>query len=610
MANERNTENLVRNDLRIKGYYDNPEIIVEEQKSTSPKLEKLLKFASKSGSGSGRPEFIIRFKNKPSEIIVIECKASTLKHESRHRNMPSDYAVDGVLLYAEHLKKEFDVTAIAVSGETEKEKRISSFIWMKDSYKYKNIQDKVFLTASEIQSITAENLKPVTEEYLVRKAIEYNENLHKYSIPEAERCTFISSILVALQDEVFISSYNFHTDNTELLKALYNACGRVLKVNGLSVDKREIVLSEYKKFQFNKLMTSPKIKIRGGGECENNILKELIDEFNEELLPTIKGNHFDVLGKFYTQFIRYAGGDAKTGLVLTPAHITDFFCDIVDLKVDDIVFDPCCGTGGFLVSAMKYMLTKAGHSQDIQRRIKSEQLIGIEQRNDMFSHVCSNMMMRGDGKSHIYHGDCFDAEILNSVKKEKPTISFLNPPYQDGNAAEQLEFIENALDLLVKGGTCVAICQMSTVVSSQKKVTEVKRRLLEKHTLKAVFSMPDDLFYPVGVITSILIFESKVAHSEMRETFFGYFKNDGFVKTKNKGRVDVNDRWHLIKNRWLDSYFNMRNIAGLSVTHKVRAEDEWCAEAYMETDYSTISKADFSETIKMYALSRLALEKI
>jgi hypothetical protein len=608
MANERNTENLVRDDLRIKGYYDSPDVIVEEQKSTLPRVCKLLTHASKSGNGIGRPEFIIRFKDKPDDIVIIECKASTLKHESRQRNMPSDYAVDGVLLYAEYLKKEFNVTAIAVSGESVREKKISSFIWLKESYTYKCIQDKVFLTASEIKSITDEQSKPVSEEYLVRKAIEYNENLHRYSIPEVERCTFISSVLVALQDDAFISSYALYNDNIELLKALYDACARVLRKNGLSHEKREVILSEYEKFKFNKLITAPRIKIRGGKEGDNNFLKELIGEFKSELLPAIRGDHFDLLGKFYTQFIRYAGGDAKTGLVLTPAHITDFFCEIVDLKKDDIVFDPCCGTGGFLVSAMKYMLTKAGNSREVQRRIKSEQLIGIEQRNDMFSHVCSNMMMRGDGKSHIYHGDCFDSEILNVIKKEKPTISFLNPPYQDGNAGEQLEFVENALDCLVKGGVCVAICQMSTVVSSHKKVIEVKRRILSKNTLKAVFSMPADLFYPVGVITCVLVFESRSPHLEMRETFFGYFKDDGFVKTKNKGRVDANGSWMGIKNRWLDSYFNMRNIAGLSVTKTVGSEDEWCAEAYMETDYSGLSESDFVETVKMYALSRLAQE--
>lgn len=608
MLNERNTENLVRNDLRAKGYYDDSNVIIEEQKSSSIKVQRLLANASKSGSGVGRPEFIIRFKERPNDIIIIECKASTLKHESRFRNQYRDYAVDGVLLYAEQLKKEFNVTAIAVSGENEKEKRISTFLWLKDSYRYMNVQDKVFLTPEEIRDITSKQSDPVTEEYLIKKAIEYNELLHKFSIPEVERCTFISSILVAMQDEAFISSYMFYSDSIELLSSLYSACERVLKKNGLSIEKREVILSEYRKYQHNKIITSPKIKSRKGDEVENTILTDLIDDFSRDILPAIKGNQFDILGKFYTQFIRYAGGDAKTGLVLTPGHITDLFCELVDLNKDDVVFDPCCGTGGFLVSAMKYMLKKAGNSKEFQKHIKSKQLIGVEQRNDMFSHVCSNMMMRGDGKSHIYHGNCFDTSVKSVVKNEHPNVGFLNPPYQDGNAAEQLEFIENALECLVKGGICVAICQMSTVVSSNKSVIEVRRRLLEKHTLKAVFSMPSDLFYPVGVVTCILIFEAFTPHSGIKETFFGYFKDDGFRKIKGKGRIDIDNRWESIKAKWLDAYVNKKNIPGMSVVCKVDHQMEWCAEAYMETDYSTLTAEDFKSVIKMYVISQLTME--
>lgn len=601
MANERNTENLVRNMLRDKGYYDNPNVIIEEQKSQSKRIQSALKNASKQGDGVGKPEFIITFKDKPEDLVIIECKASPLYHESKDKNQSKDYAVDGALSYAKHLKSKFNVTAIGVSGETEREKRISSFLWLKDAYSFIPIQEKVFLSPSELNNIIHLQNNPITEDELIQKAIKYNEELHSYSIPEVERCTFISSILVALQDEVFLRSYIAYTNNQDLVKAIYLACERVLIANGLDSDKTEIILSEYSKFSLNKTLTSTKIKKRKEKyERENTILKDLIEGLSLEILPYIKNNHFDVLGKFYTHFIRYAGSDAKTGLVLTPPHITDLFCDLALLNEDDVIFDPCCGTGGFLVSAMKYMLEKAGNSQEKQKHIKSRQLIGIEKRNDMFSHVCSNMMMRGDGKSHIYSGDCFDSSLKKLVKSKTPNVAFLNPPYQDGNADEQLEFIENALECISKGGICIAICQMSTVVSANKAVIEVKRRLLEKHTLKAVLSMPDDLFHPVAVVTSIIIFEAHTPHHNTKETFFGYFKNDGFEKRKNKGRVDHKNSWDKIKNKWIDAYRNHKNIPGLSVACKVGAEDEWCAEAYMETDYSSISDDDFIKTIKDY----------
>lgn len=102
--------------------------------------------------------------------------------------------------------------------------------------------------------------------------------------------------------------------------------------------------------------------------------------------------------------------------------------------------------------------------------------------------------------------------------------------------------------------------------------------------------MSDDLFHPVGVNTCILVFKAHAPHSKGKKSFFGYFKNDG--------RVDKNKKWNEIKEKWLSSYINKESIAGMSVTKEITAEDEWCAEAYMETDYSTLTEEDFVKVIR------------
>ena len=66
------------------------------------------------------------------------------------------------------------------------------------------------------------------------------------------------------------------------------------------------------------------------------------------------------------------------------------------------------------------------------------------------------------------------------------------------------------------------------------------------------------------------------------------------------GRIDARNKYTDIKKRWLDVYFNEEQIPGLSVRKEVTAEDEWCAEAYMETDYSTLSDIDFEKKVKEY----------
>lgn len=151
---------------------------------------------------------------------------------------------------------------------------------------------------------------------------------------------------------------------------------------------------------------------------------------------------------------------------------------------------------------------------------------------------------------------------------------------------------------------------MSTVVSNDKKVLEVKKRLLAEHTLEAVFSMPNDLFHPVGVNTCIIVFKAHNPHSNTKKTFFGYFKDDGFTKQKNKGRVDKKSKWNSIKNNWLKAFINKESVAGLSVTQIIDAEIEWCAEAYMETDYSRLTEKDFLNTIKDYVAFNVKYDEI
>ena len=131
MVNERKTETIVRSKLMAAGYFGGSQIVVEEQKSDSTRISTLLKRASKKGDGRGYPEFIISSNTYSDFLVVIECKADEAKHVSKAGGRYAEYAVDGVLLYAGFLSKEFDVLAVAVSGQTESSLRISHFLHLK-----------------------------------------------------------------------------------------------------------------------------------------------------------------------------------------------------------------------------------------------------------------------------------------------------------------------------------------------------------------------------------------------------------------------------------------------------------------------------------------------
>lgn len=589
--NERKTEALVRSHFEI--FLD--DIIMEEQSSDNPKIKKLLSTASKSGSGCGFPEFIIQYKHNPDFIIVVECKADIAKHESLCRDKYKDFSVDGVLLYSSYLSREFDVLAIAVSGESNSNKKVSHFLQVKGDKKAVEIFSNELLSPENYLNSYIKSPEKFRQDYekLLDFSKDLNEKLHVYKIVENNRALLLSCILIALENNAFVKSYKEYSEPKQLAEYLVTTVINEFE-NGKIGDAKLLILKT--NFEFIKTDTS----LATG----NNILRDIISAVNENIKDFIKTHeYFDILGQLYIEFLRYANSDKGLGIVLTPPHITEFMAELAEVNKNSTVYDNCTGTGGFLVSAMKLMIKDAKGDEEKIRNIKKNQLIGVEYQPHIFSLACSNMFIHQDGKSNILKGSCFDRDIIDEVKKFGPNVGLLNPPYKSDkkNDIDEYEFVLNNLDCLDQGGRCVAIIPMQSALAQTGKVYEYKKKVLEQHTLEAVFSMPDELFFnsKVGVVSCIMVFTAKRAHPKNKKVYFGYYKNDGFVKRKTKGRVDLYGKFEKeIKEDWVASYMNKEERPGFSVTRVISPEDEWCAEAYMETDYSVLSKDDFVKSVK------------
>ena len=595
MANERITEDIVRR--HFNSYSD--ECTIEEQKSSIPKIDKLLKTASKKGSEKGYPEFIISsLKNNPDFIIVVECKANIAKHQSSTLGKYDECAVDGALLYASFLSKEYDVLAIGVSGQNLKELKVSHYLYLKGEKKPVPIFGNKLL---DIESYISGYLKSDEKFNQDLNALrdfsrELNVELHHHKIPEKDRALLISSILIALEDKAFRKAYKEYERPDELANSLVDTVSNVLRKANLLGKKLENL-----NIQFSFIRTDTSLSTKQG------VLRNLIDSIDKHINTFIKTHeYYDVLGQLYIEFLRYANSDKGLGIVLTPSHITELFSELAGVNKGSVVYDNCAGTGGFLISALRKMIKDAKDDLDEIKKIKEKRVIGVEYQAHIFALACSNMYIHQDGKANIINGDCFDNEVMEQAKEYKPTIGFLNPPYQVDKKrdTEELEFVLNNLEVLQTGGTCIAIGPMQCALAQKGEKYELKKRLLQKHTLEAVLSMPDELFFDsdIGVVTCVMIFTAHKPHPPNKETYFGYYKDDGFVKRKDKGRIDAFGKWERIKADWLSSYINRKAKAGFSVNKIVTANDEWCAEAYMETDYSTLSKDDFIKIIKDHVL--------
>ena len=405
----------------------------------------------------------------------------------------------------------------------------------------------------------------------------------------------ISCILIALEDEAFRTSYTKKTTPKSLADFLTKTVSEKLEEANISGKKLENL-----NIQFGFIKTDTSLSTK------DKVLKELIDEIDENINQFIKTHeYFDVLGQLYIEFLRYANSDKGLGIVLTPPHITELFAELAQVNKNSIAFDNCTGTGGFLISAMKKMIEDAKGDTERILSIKSKQLIGVEYQSHIFALAVSNMYIHQDGKTNIINGSCFEDAIIKEVKAKKPTVGFLNPPYKGDKKTDtdEFEFILNNLDCLVDGGTCVAIVPMQTALATNGKILEFKKQLLSKHTLEAVLSMPDELFFnsKVGVVSCIMVFTAHKPHDKNVETYFGYYKNDGFEKRKNIGRTDIYGKWEEIKEKWVNYYKRRKEEAGFSIKQFVNAEMEWCAEAYLETDYSDLCDSDFITELKKYS---------
>lgn len=596
--NERKTEQIVRELLEKKSFYKD-DIIIEEQKSDHPSINKLLKNASKKGSADGKPEFIIRSKHHSDLIIVVECKADIKKHKSNSLDKYADYAVDGALLYASFLSKEFDVIAIGVSGETKRELRITHYIFPKNSNRYKEYFGSQILSLEEYYDGLYKSDIKFNQDYnsLLEYTRSLNETLHNKKVKESQRSLLISGILIALQNKAFVDAYKSHKTSKQAAKFLVQTIEDEFTNSQIPQDKIQNLKQAFSFINTHTTLNSDK-----------TFLEELIKDIDEKINRFIKTyKYYDTLGQFYIEFLRYANNDKGLGVVLTPLHITDLFAELAGVTASSVVYDNCCGTSGFLISAMRKMIVDAKEDANKIKNIKAKQLIGVEYQDDIFALAISNMIIHNDGKTNIFLGDCFN--LFSLIKgKFSPNVGLLNPPYKTKKGdIEEFDFILNNLEALEEGGTCIGIIPMSCVISLSGEAYERKKLLLEKHTLEAVMSMPEDLFHnsKVNVVTCIIVITAHKKHPKGKKTWLGYWREDGFVKVKSLGRIDKNNSWTEIKDNWLNGYKNREVNKKNSLMIELDPDKEWCVEAYLETDYKKITKEVFKNFVQKYLAFRL-----
>ena len=614
--NEVKTDSWVRDLLKVAN------IPFAEQGGGTKELDEAFKTASKALSGkAGYPDFCAVVKDF---VFVFENKADIDKHckldsknciDLENADSVKNYAVNGAIHYGKHLAKHTNykkIIAIAVSGN-EKRHKITPYFINENGFVTKDLKDlEDFIVFNEYnieEYYTKEILKEQTNqekttEQLLKDAKELHEDLRNYgNLRDTEKPIVVSGILLALE-EIKYKNFDLERLNADKQKSdgikIYEAIADNLKRANVRPEvKKDKLLS-----QFSIIKDTPKIN-----ETNSTLGKTPLKHYTEFLYKRIYQNikytqtSEDILGLFYSEFMKYGGGDGQTlGIILTPKHICELFCDLVELKPNDVVFDPCCGTAGFLIAAMHNMLSQV--TDETQRQhIKENQLFGIEEKPDMFCIATTNMIVRGDGKSNLENKDFLKQNPFELQKDIAATIGMMNPPYSQGSKANpnlyEIAFSEQLLDSLTKGAKAIVIIPQSAVTGKSKEEKAIKANILKKHTLEGVITCNKNTFYGVGTNPCIAIFTAWIPHHKDKICKFINYEDDGFEVQKHKGLVETihakDKKAHLLK-VWRDE---MEAESKFCVKTTIEAEDEWLHSFYYFND--EIPKyEDFDKTMADY----------
>ena len=611
----------VKTDLWVANHLTECGITFDPQGSNIKEINEALKTASKRGTGkAGFPEYVAVVDDF---VIVIEDKASLDKHEKMtingildiEKNAIEEYAVNGAYHYSKHIAQNSPfrkVFAIGVSGD-DRHHRITP-LWVDDREGYiilDDVESFISFSPSNIREYyTRQVLKEPTDiekttEEVLKDAAELHEYLRTYgTLKDQDKPIVVAGILLAL-DEIQHGGFKIDMltgdqiqgmhDGDKIMQAIQS---RMRRSNVGPDAKRDKLLSEFSiiknSYRINEI--SPKL-----GKTPLKYYTEFLYERVFKNLKYVKSSE-DFIGRFYGEFMSYSGGDGQAlGIILTPRHITDLMCDLLDIKPGDTVLDPCCGTAGFLISAMHRMLSLAENEYQ-RNEIKKKKLHGFELQNNMFAIAATNMILRDDGNSNL---ECSDFLKKNpaQVQLKGANIGLMNPPYSQGSASDptqyELSFLEHLLDSLTVGGKAAVIIPQSSMTGKTKYEQMLKESILKNHTLEGVITCNTDTYYGVGVNPAIAIFTAHEPHSSDKVCKFIDFRDDGFEVRAHIGLVEgdsAKDKKRHLLDVWNGS---SKAPSKFCVETTIKPSDEWLHSFYYFNDEIPTDR-DFEKTIGDY----------
>jgi type I restriction enzyme M protein len=522
----------IRNEIKDKGWsVTNPNRDPIGQLYTQNECLQNPEIASKWNKA--HPEYLIKLSEDAFWVIEAKPNLADL-----------DKAFDEAKWYGKLLNEHSFVRALIVTGvagnDIDKYLLRSGF-WIEAEKEYKTItyeqKEITSILTPELAGRLLSEKNPAIKEFdisnddLLKAADKINQTFQKASIPKESRATIVATMLLSLLGET---------------EPNYNARPEVF-INDINVRAKDVLKNNSKEGFFNYLeMELPKEP-----DAQSKYKEALVLAFFTLRKINIKAamrTGSDILGRFYETFLKYGNGAKDLGIVLTPRHVTEFASEILNITHNDFVYDPTCGTAGFLVSSFYHV--KRNSTPEQLDAFRLHRIYGIDQQSKVAALAIVNMIFRGDGSTHILNDNCLARGLIKTLENNETSAKFvsrdtvgtriitkvlMNPPFGLEESTERdFRFIEHALNQMDNGGLlfCVLPC------SSMVKAGEFKKwriALLNDNTLLSAITFVPDLFYPQSQPPSLAIILRKgVKHPLEQQVLWIRITNDGYRKVKGK----------------------------------------------------------------------------
>jgi type I restriction enzyme M protein len=275
-------------------------------------------------------------------------------------------------------------------------------------------------------------------------------------------------------------------------------------------------------------------------DSETNLC-DILDKVNEIHVDHIDDQHFFTLSQVYEDLLLKMGEkNSDGGQFFTPREVVRAMVRIVDPQPGETVYDPCCGTGGFLAQAYEQMAHSLGDSVSATEleRLKHHTFFGREKENLVFPIALANLVLHGIDQPNLWHGNTLSgAPTYDALFEQAPAtfdVILTNPPFggKEGKEAQknysfetsstQVLFMQHILAELKApmngkpGGRCAVVLDEGLLFrTNESAFVETKRKLLDECALWCIVSLPGGVFSTAGAgVKTNLLFLTKGKKTE------------------------------------------------------------------------------------------------